>query len=98
MYVHIVLWNFKNRENREEEFKTAREKLYSLKSVIPELQSIELGLAENQPNELEREVALITRFNNLEDYNVYKDHHEHLKVKDYLVTIFQDRVVSDIVL
>ncbi len=98
MFVHIVLWNFKNAENRDEEFKIARDKLYNLKNIIPELKSIEFGLAKPASNELERDVALITKFDDVEGYNVYKNHSDHLKVKDYLVTIFKDRVVSDVIL
>ncbi len=97
MFIHTVMWNLKNDTTRVNDFQQAKEQLLALKSQIPELLEIEIGKAENKAtDEYTREVTLITKFKNQEDYAVYRDHEKHLEVKKYLATIFEARVVSDI--
>ncbi len=96
MFIHIVLWNFKSQQDRDKKFKEAKEKLYALKNDISELKEIELGLSNTITQDFQREVCLITKFDSEKDYIVYRDHEKHLKVKEFLGTVFENRIVSDV--
>ncbi len=95
MFIHTVLWNFKNQDTKDQDFKLAKEKLINLKNYISELTEIDIAMANNINQDFQREILLITKFANEKDYIVYRDHEKHLEVKEYLDTVFKDRIVCD---
>ncbi len=97
MFVHTVLWNLKKEKNKND-FLKIEELIKSLGKLIPELKYSKMGFNENISSEFERQVILITHFDNEKDYIVYRDHPEHLKVKDEIAKVFENRIVSDVLI
>lgn len=97
MFNHIVL--FKLKEFRDEAEKTLVRaeiagSLRDLKSKIPELKELEVG--ENfELNGSSFDISLVTRFESAADFNVYRDHPEHLKVVGLVRANTRERAVVD---
>ncbi len=95
MFIHTVLWNIQEGKTRED-FNKVQKSMYNLKSLIPELKDVKFGFNEKKGDELTRQITLVTYFENEKDYIVYRDHEEHLKVKDELKNLVCDRISSDV--
>ncbi len=95
MYIHTVLWNLQEGKTKED-YKKIEGLLLALKPVIKELKEAKVGFSDIEPNENSRQICLVTYFENEEDYIVYRDHPEHVKVKEEIQKVFKDRVVSDV--
>lgn len=94
MFVHTILWNFQPGLNKDETFKVISAKLLALKDSIKSLKRIEIAKA--NPNGSEsREIVLITYFDNEDGYLEYAKDEEHQKVRSYLKTVIQDKIVCD---
>ena len=97
MFNHIVL--FKLKEFQDDQQKSAvREEikgaLLSLQNSITELKSIEVG-TNFELSASSFDISLITRFDAHQDYLVYQNHPEHLKVVDLVRANTIDRAVTD---
>ncbi len=95
MFIHTVLWNLQDGKSMDD-CKKIKDLLYALKPLIKELKDVKFGYCEKKDDAAFRQITLITYFDNEEDYVVYRDHPEHLKVKEEIKKVFQDRVVSDV--
>jgi rRNA maturation protein Rpf1 len=73
MFTHIVFFNLKNKEKAAQ----AREILISMEGKIPGLKGLEVGL-DVLHTERSYDLALITRFDSLEDMNKYQVHEYHV--------------------
>ncbi|WP_455497184.1 Dabb family protein [Coprobacter sp.] len=79
MVKHIVLFKFKEMEDTVarkaimQEFKSALE---SLKSKIPFLKFIEVGINENPREDFD--MSLVTEFDSMEDLTNYASHPDHV--------------------
>ncbi len=96
MIKHIVLFQVKpfdneyNKNNKLEEIKTG---LLSLKSKIPQLKSIEVGLNSNPKENFD--IALDTTFESMDDLEIYAKHPDHLAVGKIVREVLQSRSCVD---
>lgn len=92
MITHVVL--FKLKHNSVEILETAVATLRSLDGQIPTLKSIEVG-TDLVRSERSYDIALITRFDDMDDYKVYADHPNHLPVLNYMRSVVSAAVAVD---
>ena len=92
MIKHIVFWNIRNDENKENNMKEMRKKLTSLVGVVPGLISAEVGFNYNPKG---YDVALYSVFESKEALDGYQVHPEHLKVKEFVHSVITERVCAD---
>ena len=94
---HIVMWTLKDEfdgKNKQQLAEELKKQLLDLKSVIPQIKNIEVGI--NSINkEKNYDVVLITEFNNTEDLATYSKHPEHLKVVDFVKKTATGRAAVD---
>ncbi len=95
MFIHTVLWNLQEGKTIED-YKKIEGLLLELKGLIAELKEAKVGYSEVTPNENTRQICLVTYFDNEDDYIVYRDHPEHVRVKEEIGKVFKDRVVADV--
>ncbi|MEG1870508.1 MAG: Dabb family protein [Peptostreptococcaceae bacterium] len=76
MYTHIVL--FKLKEVTEENIKLVKSSLLSMEGNISELRHFEVGVDDIR-GERSYDIALITRFDNKEDYLSYDINEYHVE-------------------
>jgi len=80
MFTHIVFFKFNYKEQASE----ARNILLSMEGKIPQLKSLEVGV-DVLHSERSYDIALITKFDSLEDMNAYAVHQYHVnEVLKYL--------------
>ena len=91
MFTHIVFFNLKDKQQASE----AREILLSMEGKIPELKGLEVGL-DVLHTERSYDLALITRFDSLEDMNTYQVHEFHVnEVLKYLKPMIESSKAVD---
>ena len=86
MFTHIVLFNLSNTTKENVEFVAGR--LRSMEGKIEQLKSLEVGVDELHTDR-SFDVALITRFDSVEDMNTYQVSQYHVnevlgKIKPYI--------------
>ena len=96
MIRHIVAWNYKdgfteaeNKENAEK----AKKELEALKQLISGI--VEIKVHTNLLASSNRNVVLDSVFESEEALIVYQAHPEHTRVKEFIHSVFQDRVCLD---
>ena len=96
MIKHIVMWKLKETDPIEklEQCQTLKTKLETLKTTIPEIVQIEVGININ-PAETAFDVALYSLFVTEADLETYQKHPEHLKVREFVHSIISERHVVD---
>ena len=92
MVKHIVFWNVRDDEKKEENMKEMKKRLTSLVGKIDGLISAEVGFNYN-PNGYD--LALYSIFKDKEALDSYQVHSEHLKVKEFVHSVITDRCVVD---
>ena len=98
MIVHLVMWKFK--ESAEgcsgmENAAKVKEKLEALKGVIPGIRSLEVRLNVNRNDPMAYDAVLISRFETIEDLELYKNHPEHKKVSTLCKSVRESRATVD---
>lgn len=94
------MWKLaENAENKSkmENANMLSEMLKNLKSYIPELLEIEVGINHEKADKENWDVCLITEFENWETMEKYQCHPEHLKVADFVKKIRLSRTCVDYV-
>jgi hypothetical protein len=97
MIRHIVLWKLKeNAEcgDRAHNAQKMKAELEALKTKIPQLRHIEVGL-NCIASDASYDVALYSSFDSEKDLELYQKHPEHVKVADFIATVRESRVVVD---
>jgi hypothetical protein len=97
MIKHLVFWKFKpEAEGRSatENAALLKERLLALKAHIPEILEIDCGTDFNG-SPAAFDFALHTAFATKEDLEVYQRHPEHVKIKELVGLVTQDRAVVD---
>jgi hypothetical protein len=97
MIKHIVMWKLKEVAECGDRLQNARKMkhdLEALKSKIPQIRHIEVGL-NSLPSEGSYDVALSAEFENEKDLETYQKHPEHLKVAEFIGTVRERRAVVD---
>ena len=97
MIKQIVLWKLKEVSECGDRLQNARKMkhdLEALKSVIPQIRHIEVGL-NSIPSDGSYDVALYSEFESEKDLDIYQKHPEHLKVAEFVGKVRERRVVVD---
>ena len=97
MLKHIAMWKLKDNaegNSKEENAQLMKEKLEALKSVIPEIGMIEVGI-NAIPSAAAYDVTLYSEFEDEAAFKTYQVHPEHLKVAEFVGKINDNRVVVD---
>lgn len=92
MVKHIVMWKMKDCPEKETNMEQMKKMLVDLVGKVPGLISAEVGFNFN-PNGFD--IVLYSELESKEALDVYQDHPEHQKVKEFVHTVITDRVVTD---
>lgn len=96
MVKHIVLWNFiedLNEEKRAEAGQKIKELLEGLKHKVPGV--VDLKVVINEMGSSNRDVALISTFENKESLKGYQTHPEHVAAGQYIRSVTCERACLD---
>jgi len=97
MIKHIVMWKLKEVSecgDRLHNAKKMKHELEALKTKIPQIRHIEVGI-NDIPSDASYDVVLYSEFNNDEDLALYQKHPEHQKVADFIAKARERRAVVD---
>ena len=92
MITHVVL--FKLVDRSQENIEKARAVLASLAGKIPQLRHLEVG-ADVLRTDRSFDLALVARFDSLEDLNTYQIHPVHQEVIKYMLSVRESAVAVD---
>ena len=90
MLTHIVLFKLKDRRNAQK----ARDVLLGMKGKIPQLRDIEAGI-DVLHSERSYDLALVTKFDSLDDLKAYQAHPVHVEVLKYMTSVRESSVTVD---
>jgi heme-degrading monooxygenase HmoA len=90
MITHIVFFKIKDPHN----VKKASEVLQGLKGKIPQLRHLEVGI-DILHSDRSYDIALVTKFDSLEDMKAYQTHPVHEEVSNYMVSVRESSVTVD---
>lgn len=91
MIYHVVF--FKLEDKSAENIEKARSVLMSMNGKISELKNIEVGI-DIVHSDKSYDIALVTSFDDIEGLEAYRINPEHLKVREYMLSI-GDFIVVD---
>lgn len=97
MLKHIVMWNLRPHAegaSAAENLLVMKQRLESLKSKIPEILELEVGLP-LRPTEGMPDVVLATTFQDEAALGIYQKHPEHLQVAEFIQKITEGRHLVD---
>ncbi len=92
MLTHIVLFKLKDRSQRSLE--KAMDVLLGMKSSIPQLRHLEVG-SDVLHSQRSFDIALVTKFDSLEDLDAYQKHPVHVEVAKYMTSVRKYSVAVD---
>jgi len=98
MVKHVVCWDLYDRAGGRDKSTNAsliKAELLALKDLIPEVQSIEVGLNDESANSHNYDVVLIAEFNDFEQLQHYSQHPEHKRFVDFISGLRRHRVAVD---
>ena len=98
MIKHIVFFRLADDAEGKSKAENAiinKEKLENLKTLIPQIFSIEVGI--NVPNlpKTDFDIALYSEFDSLADLDIYQAHPEHIKIASYIGKVRTSRAAVD---
>lgn len=99
MIKHIVMWNLKEKDNKEmkmEQMSKMKELLEGLVDTVDVLKSVEIGINVCESNQ-SADIVLLSTFNSLEDLQNYQQHPKHVEVGTYIKSVCNERKVVDFV-
>lgn len=97
MIKHIVMWKLKEEaegNNKSENANKIKGLIEGLEGKIKELKFIEVGINFNS-SEAAYDVVLNSDFETVNDLDIYQEHPEHIKVKEFIGKVTEGRVVAD---
>lgn len=96
MVKHIVLWNFVETLT-EEEKREAAAKMKSLLEPIRELVpgAVEIQVISNELSSSNRDIALISTFENVSALETYQNHPAHVEAGKYVRSVTCNRACMD---
>jgi hypothetical protein len=98
MLKHIVSWKVKDEVNgkrKPEILQLFKQNLEALKTQIPVLLSLEVGINSPQAPANNWDIILIAEFNSFANLDVYQKHPDHLKVVEFVKTVAEARACID---
>lgn len=90
MITHIVFFKFKDPAN----IAVTRDKLLALQGKIPQLRHLEVGVDVIR-SERSYDLALVSKFDNLDDLQAYQVHPDHQEVVKFLGQVKESIVAVD---
>jgi hypothetical protein len=90
MITHIVLFKLIDRRNAQK----ARDVLLGMKGKIPQLRHLEAGI-DVLHSERSYDLALVTKFDSMEDLKAYQAHPAHVEVLKYMTSVRESSVTVD---
>ena len=97
MIEHVVMWKFADvaeGASREENMQIAKNRLLALPAVIPEIKLMQVG-RDVCHTAASYDMMLVTRFESMDDLNVYRVHPAHVAVADFIGKVTVARVALD---
>lgn len=97
MVKHIVMWKIKKDHGAAESAMNALEmkkRLERLTSSIFEIKDLEVGMNFSNSDK-SYDIVLYTEFDSKKDLAHYLNHPEHIRVKQYIDSVVEDRAVVD---
>ncbi|MFO7810778.1 MAG: Dabb family protein [Candidatus Delongbacteria bacterium] len=97
MVKHIVMWKLKQHSDTTSKIATALEikkSLERLTSTIIQIRDLEVGMNFSLSRKA-YDIVLYTEFDSKSDLEHYLKHPEHIKVKDLIDTVVEDRAIVD---
>jgi flavin reductase (DIM6/NTAB) family NADH-FMN oxidoreductase RutF len=88
---HVVLFRLK--ENTPENVKTFQTALNGLRNTVPQIRELEIG-ANIVPSERAYDLALVTRFDSVEDMKAYQSHPDHVKVLEEVIRPLSASIIA----
>ncbi len=98
MIKHIVFFNLAEHaegKTKAENAEFIKTELENLKSLIPQIKHIEVGLNHKDADQNNFDLALYSEFESLEDVNIYQVHPEHKRVAAYIGKVRVSRAAID---
>ncbi len=92
MITHIVF--FKLKDHSPLNVEKARDVLLGMKSRIPQLRHLEVGV-DVLHSQRSFDIALVTKFDSLEDLDAYQKHPVHVEVAKYMTSVRKFAVAVD---
>lgn len=84
MITHIVF--FKLKDGSQQNVRKAMDVLLGMKGRIPQLRYLEVG-GDVLHSQRSCDIALITKFDSLEDLDAYQKHPVHVEVANYMTSV-----------
>jgi hypothetical protein len=94
MIKHIVMWTIKDSEDKAIVAQQIKHELDALSEKIKEIGALDVGLNYNS-SPAAFDVVLYSEFNSKEDLDAYQVHPDHIKARDYIVSVVDKRAVVD---
>ena len=97
MIKHIVMWTVKDGvdgKSKKENIQQLKGMLEALPEKINEIRALEVGINFN-PSEAAFDIVLYTEFDDRNALQIYQDHPEHVKVKEFVARVRDKRAVVD---
>lgn len=92
MITHIVL--FKLKDSSPSNVEKARDVLLGMEGRIPELRHLEVGI-DVLRSERSYDLALVAKFDSLEELQAYQKHPVHVEVAKYMTSVRESAVAVD---
>jgi hypothetical protein len=92
MITHVVLFKLKDRSPRS--VGKAKDVLLGMRGKIPQLRYLETGV-DVLHSERSYDIALITKFDSLEELQAYQAHPIHVEVAKYMTSVRESAVAVD---
>lgn len=89
---HIVF--FKLKDSSPENISAVREKLLTLDGNVPQLRFLEVGMDVIR-SERSYDLALVARFDSLEDLQAYQVHPFHVEIANYIAGVRESAIAVD---
>ncbi|HXK49822.1 MAG TPA: Dabb family protein [Clostridiales bacterium] len=97
MVKHIVMWKLKKHSDLTHKIAAAMEikkSLERLTSLIIQIRQLEVGM-NFSTSDRAYDIVLYTEFDSKKDLENYSVHPEHVKIKAFIDSIVEDRVIVD---
>ena len=97
MVKHIVMWNLRESaggRSKSENLQEMKTRLEGLKDKIGEIKFLEVGINFNETGDA-FDIVLYTEFENRVSLDTYQNHPEHIRVRDFVRSVRQERKVVD---
>lgn len=92
MITHIVFFKLKDRS--QQSVGKAKDILLGMKGRIPQLRHLEVG-SDVLHSQRSFDIALVTKFDSLEELDAYQKHPMHVEVAKYMTSVRESAIAVD---